>query len=345
MATPLDVRLNKIQKDIIAANRPLPVDINDFIINHSNFPVNCIFDIKKMFKEIVDFYIRVKKRTEPPIVLWTHIRDTMLDVFDKYGANTEKYYGMIKRSLGYDSARPDTDWQAETGKESVEARLDRQEEREELNIERQKTLFTEIPGGDASEIMKNQVRQDKFVTYPITRKRMSEEEFYDMRYQSYIEQFSFNKSSDMPLVNELITRELQLLRFDDYLQQYPNRVVDKYRNECFDMLCKAQQTLGVSREQREESNLQMQDTLSDLVDTYEKYLAKQVDLEQIAIYHQLEMLVQKFKRGQVRGTNELSELTFKRLTRGLTVPEAEKILKENKELVETLEKEAKEMRL
>jgi hypothetical protein len=345
LATPLDIRLNKLQKEIIQSNKPLPIDIDDFIVNHSNFPVNCIFDIKKMFKDIIVFYRAVKKRTEPDIVLWTYIRDTMIDVFDKYGMNTEKYYGMIKRSLGYDSAKPDVDWQSESGKASVEERLDRQEARNANKIESQKTLYAEIPGEEANEIMKNQVRDNQYVTWPQTRQRMTEDEFYDMRYQQYVEQFAFNKSSDMPLVNELIMRELQLLRFDEYLQIHPNRVVDKYRNDCFDMLCKAQKTLGISREQRVESEQQMQDTLADLVDTYEKYSAKQIDLEQIAIYHQLQMLIQKYDRGQVRGTNELSELTFKSLTRGLTIEQAKKIVVENKELIETLEKEARELRL
>jgi len=345
LATPLDIRLNKLQKEIIQSNKPLPVDIDDFIINHSNFPVNCIFDIKKMFKDIVTFYRAVKKRTEPDIVVWTYIRDTMLDVFDKHGMNTEKYYGMIKRSLGYDASRPDVDWQAESGKASADERLDRQADRDSNKIEAQKTLYAEIPLDEANELMKNQVKEGQYITWPLTRQRMTEDEFYDMRYQQYVEQFTFNKSSDMPLVNELIMRELQLLRFDEYLQSHPNRVVDKYRNDCFDMLCKAQKTLGISREQRVESEQQMQDTLADLVDTYEKYQAKQIDLEEISIYHQLEILIQKFERGQVRGTNELTEATFKSLTRGLTLEQAKKIVVENKELIETLEKEARELRL
>lgn len=345
MATPLDIRLNKLQKDIISENKPLPRDLDDFIINHSNFPVNCIFDIKKMFKDIVIFYRSVKRRTEPDIVIWTYIRNTMLEVFDKYGMNTEKYYGMIKRSLGYDASRPDVDWQAEMGKASVEERLDRQEERDQNKIDAQKTLFAEIPLDEAGELMKNQVRPDNYVTWPLTRKRMTEEEFYDMRYKEYIEQFMLNSSADMPLLNEMIMRELQLLRFDDYLQNHPNRVVDKYRNECFEMLCKAQKTLGISREQRVESEQQMQDTLADMVDTFEKYISKQIDLESICQYRQLQMLVQKYERGQARGTNELTTQTFKALTRGLTIEEAKKIIAENKETIETLEKEARELRL
>ncbi len=349
MATHLDIKLSKIKKEL-DQRMPggKPSSIEEYLVI-AGFPEKCTFNIKKLFQEIFLFYRQTKQRTEPDLILWIYIRDVMLSKFKEYGDNENKYFLSLKQALGYDRNRPHEDWQAKAGKEAEGDRLDRQDRLEniagaEQRVEKQSTELREIPKEDLDKILEN-TPEENYILHPRTRQRIKETEFYSERKEQYKRDFHFNESSDEPLVNEVIMREIQLIRLDNYLQDHPNRFIGKHRDEVFQGLTIAQKALGISREQRVESEEDTKDTLADAVDTYEKYEQCGIDLETMFVYEHLEMLLQKFDRGEMRGSPEISEANFKWLTRGVTVDEARAIVNDpkNKKLVEEIEEAAARM--
>lgn len=344
MPTPLDIKLSKIQKTLTTRlNGQVPATMEEFILS-SNFPQNCIFDIKKLFKDIVIFYRTVKNRKEPDIVLWLFIRDVMLDNFQKSGDNTNKYYDSIRKSLGYDRNRPESDWQSEAGKESVDLRLDRQPQVEQ-KIEKQFSDIKEISKEDLDQILANESSNERKVIHPDTHEETTEREYVEERRAIYRRDYVLNDSADKPLLNEIIMSELQILRFDIYLRNNPNRFAGNHRDLVFEKLCKAQKALGISREQRVETEEQMKDTLADLVDTFEVYRNNGVDLNTMFALEELEMLLQRHDRGEKRGTEELTEFMFKYFTYGTTIDQARKILADNYHLMKEIEKKAMDLQL
>ena len=285
-----------------------------------------MFDIKKMFKEIFVFYRQIKQRTEPDLVLWVYIRNVMMEKFREDGDNVDRYRLALKKALGYDRNRPTDDWQGNAGKEAEANRLDRQDRLErvteaEQRVEKQLTDIREIPKEDLDTILNN-TPEENYVIHPGTNQRITEKAYYDERKDKYTRDFNFNLSADWPLVNEIIMTEIQLMRFDNYLREHPNRFVGEHRNKTFVRLCDAQKALGISREQRVDSEDAMKDTFADAVDTFEGFLQSGVDLDTLFVYEQLEMLLQKYDRGVERNQPEISEATFLWQTRGVSPEQA-----------------------
>lgn len=320
-----------------------PATMEEFLVI-SNFPNNCIFDIKKLFKDIVFFYRTVKQRKEADIVLWFFIRDVMLDNFQKHGHNDKKYYESIRKSLGYDRTRPESDWQASEGRDGIEERLDRQPSVEN-KVEKQFTDIKEISKDDLDQILMAETSAERRVTHPDTHEPVTERQYIEERKDIYRRDYVLNDSADKPLLNEIVMSELQILRFDEYLRQNPNRFIGNHRDVVFEKLCKAQKALGISREQRVETEEQMKDTLADLVDTFEVYRHNGVDLNTMFALEELEMLLQRHDRGERRGTEELTEFMFKYFTYGTSIEQARQILKDNYHLMKEIEKKAMDLQL
>lgn len=354
MASALDISLGKIKKELSSLwPGAFPATLDEFLYS-SKIPKTTQIDYEKIFRDLYAFLRNVKKRNEPDIIVWLFVREKMFDIYQQYGDHPRDFNTAIKRAFGYDRSRPDEDWAGQAGRDAIQDRLDRQEdnidrmERIEKNapkISKQLSDLREIPKEDLDKILCLEPDTEAQIKDPETFQYVKERDYYFKRKNDYRNSYNLNSSADAPLLNEVVMREIQLARFDEYMAKNHNRFTGDARDKVFEGLCKAQKALGISREQRIDAEGVAKDTIADLADTFEAYIQEHhIDLSNLFALEEIEMLLQKYDRGEFRGTKELSEHSFKYLTKGTSVEEARKILADNKELMESLDKQASQIK-
>ncbi len=354
MASSLDISLGRIKKELPTLwPGQMPATIDEFLYS-SKIPNTTQIDYEKTFRDLYIFLRNVKKRNEADIIVWLFVREKMFDIYQQHGDNPRDFNTAIKRSFGYDRSRPDEDWAGQTGREAIKDRLDRQEDniikmqnidKHAPKVDKQLSDLREIPKEDLDKILCLEPDTEAIIKDPETFEYVRERDYYFKRKNEYRDAYNLNSSADAPLLNEVVMREIQLSRFDEYMAKNHNRFVGDARDRVFEGLCKAQKSLGISREQRIEAEGVAKDTIADLADTFEAYIQEHhIDLSNLFALEEIEVLLQKYDRGEFRGTKELSEHSFKYLTKGTTVEEARKILEENRSLMDELDKQASQIK-
>jgi hypothetical protein len=247
-------------------------NIDEFLLNE-DFPANPKFDLFGIFKETERYMRDVQMCQDPDIILWNDIKKTFLDIFDSYGHSESAFLLRLKDVTGYESPR------------KIKASITTPDEQRK-SIDSQKNDLKPIPSADLDRILNmNALSEEEEVT-----KRTRE--------KAYKDDFNLNNSSDVPILAEVLSCEMALARFTLYEQRNPRTFIGEERDLIFTRLQKAQNTLGVSRIKRTEGSDDLTDTIASAVETYE-YMAQFVDLDRLEFLEELDILIQRYNRGEI----------------------------------------------
>lgn len=325
MGSILNYKLKSIAENI---EKLIPASITtvDQFLNKYSVSNLTFFNFKDFFLKFLDYLKKVKNRKESDMVLCWYIYERLVDAINQYGDNPHKIKAFIKQTTGFSEEDPTRDFISKP-----------------FNNE-QENILEQTTDENIKKILTRDISPDRFIRSPIDQSLISETDYYKIRKEQYLKDYNINSSSDMPILHEIIMSEIQLARYDDFLTSNPEKYTDELRTKIFENLCKAQKTLGISREQRIDFEGTSNDTLADLVKEYEDIRTVVPEIEVLFFLEELEILLQKYDRGELRGTKELSDALFKQIT-SIDVEQARKIYDENKHLIAEIENKLKDISL
>lgn len=109
-----------------------------------------------------------------------------------------------------------------------------------------------------------------------------EKKIFLERHQVYVDEFEMNESSDWSLLMQVLLEELRQYRLAKRSILYPEEDIEMALNESYKRLIKAQESLGVTRHQRENANKEAEGNIAQLVKLYEEkkaFIEKQKKLD------------------------------------------------------------------
>lgn len=147
--------------------------------------------------------------------------------------------------------------------------------------------------------------------------------------KAYINEFGFSASSDIALLDRLVRIEVVVNKWETALitgQDVDSKAADSIK-KLTDSMLSLQRNLGITAEQRSKLKSQNKEgTVAELFQQYQDTKREWPEIEQKFLHQELHMLLNKYNRTREDGNREISAPEFKRLSGGISVSEACKVL-------------------